>query len=62
VVASKFNGNIVSKLTGLVDKELGWFMQELRKNSDFNPNRVMYFTQDQICAKIRVEYETYMKA
>lgn len=47
LVAEKFNGDIVKELTGLHDKELGMFMQLLRKDYRFNPVMISY-TKDSI--------------
>lgn len=46
--AKKFNGNIVSKLTGLSGKELGNFMKLLKTNIEFKPENVAITGQNEI--------------
>jgi hypothetical protein len=49
---SKFNGNIVSKITGLQGKELGGAMTRLKNNPIFSPEYVVRLSDDVIQEQI----------
>ena len=52
-VKNKFNGKIVSELTGLTGKELGLFMKHLRSLTKFSDSSLVLLTDDQIRDNIR---------
>lgn len=56
---NKFNGDIVSLLTGLNDKTLGQFMSHLRKLPSFIPSILIYLSQKTITNMIVSEFENY---
>ena len=55
----KFNGRLVSQLTGLVDKPLGSFMRKL--SPQLSPQTVDQMTDDQIQEIILSEFDKYSK-
>jgi hypothetical protein len=44
----KFNGDLVSEITGFTDKDLGSFMKHLRKDFYFKPEVVAYLSDEKI--------------
>lgn len=61
VVKEKFNGDMVSSLTGLQSKELGEFMKHLKTLFWFKPENVVYSTQRQIEERIVCHYKKWME-
>lgn len=51
-IKTKFNGEIVSEVSGFVDKELGQFMQFLKKDFWFTPEVLVHLSDEQIRSKI----------
>ncbi len=58
---SKFNGDIVSRLTGLTGKDLGEFMKELRQTGRFTVEYMVYLPDDLIESQIMQYYEGFRK-
>jgi len=56
-VKEKFNGNIVSDYTGLVGKELGMLMQELKKDWYFSNENIIYLTDVQLCQRVIKKFD-----
>jgi len=54
-VKEKFNGNIVSDITGLRNKELGVFMQELKKDWYCSPENIIYLSDKQLFDLVMVK-------
>lgn len=54
-IKSKFNGNIVSEITGLTGKELGVLMSKIK--SELTRGDLLYYTQEQINNLIRMTHE-----
>lgn len=48
VVKEKFNGKLVSDVTGLKDKPLGEFMAYLKRDFLFTPSSIVYLSNDQL--------------
>ena len=55
-VKEKFNGNIVSDYTGLVGKELGMLMQELKKDWHFSAENIIYLTDVQLQHRVMKKF------
>lgn len=60
-VKEKFNGNIVSEWVGLKDKELGMFMQELKKDWYFSNENIVYLTSNQLLDRVSKKFEAMKK-
>lgn len=56
-VKTKFNGNIVSELTGLKGKELGAFMANIKNDSRLSPVMVSYRSEEDIARIVMEHYE-----
>lgn len=56
-VKEKFNGNIVSDYTGLNDKQLGAFMQELKKDWYFSNENIVYLTDKQLWDRVMEKFD-----
>lgn len=52
----KFNGELVSTLTGLEGKDLGMFMRELRQTGRFEPEYMVYLSDENIRQEILSYY------
>jgi hypothetical protein len=55
----KFNGDVVSEITGLVDRELGEFMKTLRNLFWFRPENLIYSTDSQIRERIEAHFKKW---
>lgn len=59
-VRSRFNGNIVSELTGFEGKHLGAFMRHLKDNFWFSYASITYQTDEQLQKRILEEAESFI--
>jgi hypothetical protein len=57
IAKQKFNGELVSSITGFVGKDLGKFMKHIRNDFSFTPENIMYATDFEIHEKIIKEYK-----
>lgn len=57
--SEKFNGTIVSDLTGLTDVELGKFIKYLKETDEFTDYQVAALTQEDVDGKIMVKWKLY---
>lgn len=58
-VKQKFNGHIVSELTGLTDKELGGFMKHIRQYPELSPEMVAYRSEEDIASIVLDLFKAY---
>ena len=56
-VKEKFNGNVVSEYTGLVGRELGMLMQELKNDWYFRTENVIYLTDVQLQHRVMKKFD-----
>ena len=61
-VKTKFNGIIVSQLTGLQGKQLGAFMAQLKTDSRLTPTMACYRSDDDIARLVMENFERYQKS
>jgi hypothetical protein len=61
-IRQKFNGDIVSELTSLKDKELGSLMKELRNDRLFDKNSLVWLSDEQIRKNILNHYSNWTKS
>jgi hypothetical protein len=62
VVKAKFNGALVAEVTGLQGKELGEFMQILKKDFYFQKTILLVLTDEEVREKIRSSFEQHKEA
>jgi len=55
-VKDKFNGYLVSQVTGLKDKELGQFMKHLREDWYFSPENIVYMSNVQLWERVHNKF------
>jgi hypothetical protein len=55
----KFNGDIVSELTGLTDKDLGKFMSHIKDDFNFRKENIVYLSREQIYSNILIAHRLY---
>ncbi len=58
----KFNGDIVSNLTGLTDKDLGKFMSHIKNNFYFRKENIVYLSSGRIEKNILHMFNQYKAA
>lgn len=59
-VKEKFNGQLVSELTQLSGKELGVFMKKLKQDFNFQPEVLLYLTNEKILVNIQNFFKLHM--
>jgi hypothetical protein len=55
----KFNGDLVSELTGLKDKDLGFFMKTLRQTGKFETCSLLNMTDEQVKELVQEEFAKF---
>lgn len=61
LAGTKFNGNIVSEITGLTGKELGQFMAFVKVNKQLSPHFVIAKSTESIKNMVEYEYGIFVK-
>ena len=57
----KFNGQMVSDITGLVAKDLGIFMKFIKESDEFSPQLLVYLEPASITDRIKKLYSDYLE-
>ena len=62
-IKTKFNGTLVSEITGLVGKDLGYFMQHVRETTNLgHPHYVAMLSDQKIRDLVKLNFDVFQKS